>query len=241
VANRYNYFLQGDDQSNSYPTVYSGLTLNSTDTTSGVTGTGGVFSVFATTLQNDGTTAVAVPGPTIWTSGTIKVELAKPGNIGQIIKGAASQTADLLQAQDSTGTVLAKIDAAGKLTVKDTVINGTLTVNGHVITGNSSGTTSVASNANCGTGCTVSISGNDTSGIITVNTGTTPAAGIQATVSFGSAFGTAPKLVITPESLPASSVFPQYHYGSTTTTFDLKSYTALSASVTYKFSYHAEQ
>ena len=57
-----------------------------------------------------------------------------------VIKGSATQTGDLLQAQNSAGTVLAKIDASGHLTVKNAVVQGTLTVtdsaifNGNFIT-----------------------------------------------------------------------------------------------------------
>lgn len=43
---------------------------------------------------------------------------------GQIIQGVAGQTADLLQVQNSAGTVLSKIDASGNLTVKRADIQG---------------------------------------------------------------------------------------------------------------------
>lgn len=154
----------------------------------------------------------------------------------------SSPTGNFLQLQNASNVDLATIDISGNLTVKSGTFTGTLTVNGHVITGNSTGTTTVAANtAVCGTGCTVTISGNDTSGLITVNTGTGVTAGTLGTVTFGSAYGATPKVIITPETVPASSTFPQYYYGSNTTTFDLKAYTALTDSKTYKFSYHIEQ
>ncbi len=58
------------------------------------------------------------------------------------------------------------------LTVQALVVNVTLTVNGHIITGNSSGSTTAAVNANAGTGATCTVSGNDTAGTITIVTGT---------------------------------------------------------------------
>lgn len=60
--------------------------------------------------------------------------------VGSIIQGYTGQTADLLQFQDSTGAVLAKIDTSGNLTVKNATVQGTLTVtdsatfNGNYIT-----------------------------------------------------------------------------------------------------------
>ena len=48
-------------------------------------------------------------------------------NVGLIVKGAASQTADLQQWQNSAGTVLASINASGDLTVQNFTVNGTTT------------------------------------------------------------------------------------------------------------------
>ena len=62
----------------------------------------------------------------------LQLDTGAAGTIGQIVKGTAGQTADLLQAQDSTGAVLAKIDAGGNLTVKNTAVQGTLSVTGAV-------------------------------------------------------------------------------------------------------------
>lgn len=120
--------------------------------------------------------------------------------------------------------------------------NNTLTVNGHIITGNTSGSTTVSVNTGAsGTGATASISGNDTSGVITINTGTGAAAGTLATVTFANAYGTAPQVVITPKAVPGGSTYPQYHFDSATTTFDLKSFNALTDSSTYTFSYFITQ
>lgn len=53
-------------------------------------------------------------------------------------RGAASQTADLFQAQDSTGAVLASVDSAGGLHVP-TIQVGTSTTAGYVLTADASG------------------------------------------------------------------------------------------------------
>ncbi len=147
-------------------------------------------------------------------------------------------------AAGSTTNITIGSAIAGTLTVKSAAtFNKAITVGGHIIGTNTSGSTTVAANtAVCGTGCTVTITGsNDTSGLITVNTGTGVTAGTLATVTFASDYGVAPRIVLTPETVPASSNFPQYYYGVGTHTFDLKSYNALSDSKTYTFSYHIIQ
>lgn len=188
------------------------------------------------------TTLDTVADTTIGTSGTTRK--------GLVIQGVASQTASLQEWQSSTGTVLASIAADGDLEVVDATVNGNLvvdgtatfngniTVNGHVITGNTSGSTTVTVNTTgAGTGASASISGNDTAGVITINTGTGAAAGTLATVTFANAFGSAPEVIITPKSIPGGGTFPQYHFDSATTTFDLKAFNALTDSSTYTFTY----
>ena len=72
--------------------------------------------------------------------GVFAVSTGAVGKKGVVIQSVAGQTADFLQAQDSTGAVLAKIDASGHLTVKNAAVQGTLTVtdsatfNGNFIT-----------------------------------------------------------------------------------------------------------
>jgi hypothetical protein len=46
----------------------------------------------------------------------LQVNTVTSGTIGEIVKGASSQSADLTQWQKSDGTVLAKVDANGSIT-----------------------------------------------------------------------------------------------------------------------------
>jgi hypothetical protein len=62
----------------------------------------------------------------ISSTGTVTINGFTSSNVGLIVKGAASQTADLQQWQNSSGTVLAKVDAAGMLVVGNTA--GTIQV-----------------------------------------------------------------------------------------------------------------
>jgi hypothetical protein len=72
----------------------------------------------------------------------------------------------------------------------------TLTIGGHVVTrGNAP---SVGAGGAVGGNGTVSISGNDTSGTVAVNTGTGAGNGILAQVTFVRAYSTTPHVVVTP-------------------------------------------
>lgn len=72
----------------------------------------------------------------------------------------------------------------------------TLTIGGHIITrGNAPG---VSAGGGVGSNGTVSISGNDSSGTVAVNTGTGAGNGIVAQVSFTRAYATIPHVVVSP-------------------------------------------
>lgn len=58
--------------------------------------------------------AVITNNYSLWTQGgTVRMDTGAAGTVGLVIRGAASQTADLLHLQSDGGTVIAKIDAAG--------------------------------------------------------------------------------------------------------------------------------
>lgn len=52
-----------------------------------------------------------------------KINLQSASSVGLIIKGAASQTADLQQWQNSSGSVLSKIDAYGRLGISTSILS----------------------------------------------------------------------------------------------------------------------
>jgi hypothetical protein len=98
-----------------------------------------------------------------------------------VSKGAASQTADLFEAQNSSGTSLFSLDNHGRpIALAD-------------------GTTTIAAGTGAGTSpSVVTITGNDVCGIINITTGTSPAAGAatMATITFANAYANAPKAVL---------------------------------------------
>ncbi len=157
-------------------------------------------------------------------------------NKGLVIQGMNSQTADLFQTQNSSGTVLVGISAAGALSVVSATVSGNLTVNGHIITGGIAPT--IAAGAAACTTPTVSISGNDNAGTITVITGTSCGAttGTMATVTFNSAFGSAPKVMLTPVNIESASL-AGYNGAVSTASFTLDTTIAPTDATTYKFNY----
>ncbi len=173
----------------------------------------------------------------------IAVSTGTTTGIGVVVQGVASQTANLQEWQSSTGVVLASVSSAGDLTVIDATINGTLTVNGdtsingHIVSGNSSGSTAIAAGAGAGAGAGVSLSGNDTAGKIAITTGTGSGSGVMATVTFANSFGSAPRVILTPSNGNGASI--QYFAGnSSTATFTIDTNNAPVDVTTYEYYYH---
>jgi hypothetical protein len=94
-------------------------------------------------------------------------------------------------------TVTGNASIGGTLTVTGVATFGDIVVSGHFITAGN--TPTATTTAALGLGALVSIDGNDTSGTITVTTGSTaPSAGEMASVAFAKAFGKTPRVIITP-------------------------------------------
>lgn len=108
----------------------------------------------------------------------------------------------------------------------------------------SGSTPAIAVGAGAGTGATASITGTDSGGEITLNTGTIPTAAATAfTVTFDRAYGSAPAIVFSPSNSLAAllSGVAMVFVTSTTTTFLFTAgATALTASTTYKWQWHAK-
>lgn len=164
------------------------------------------------------------------------------GTVGSVIIKNATNAANSFMIQNSSGTALLTADTTGMtLTVKTLVVEGTLTVNGHVISGNASGTTTIAAGAAACTSPTISVNGNDTAGTITVTTGTgCGATGTLGTVTFAGAYGSAPRVIMSPAESNAATL--QYYNATTnTTTFTLDTNTAPTDATTYKYNYWVAQ
>lgn len=105
-----------------------------------------------------------------------------------------------IQNANASTTVFNVDTTTNVVTVTTLAVSGNVTINGHIISGGT--TPTIAGGAAACTTPTVSVAGTDTAGTITVTTGTGCASGgTLATLTFATAFASAPRgVVITPGS-----------------------------------------
>jgi hypothetical protein len=104
-------------------------------------------------------------------------------------------------------SVTNNLNVSGNLAIGGTLSVNTLSVQaiavkGHIVTSGS--TPSVVRGSATGSNGTVSISGNDTAGTISINIGAGASSGTLATVAFRAQFGNSPKVVISPVGIGGS-------------------------------------
>lgn len=169
---------------------------------------GGQFQLKGTFTANSanftklqaGETAVQqlnVNGDTTTTNLSLRSNLAVAGNT--TLQGAVTMS-QLLTVNNSLN-VAGNVAVGGTLSARNFQANsltsgGTLTVGGHIVTNGNA--PNVGRGGAVGNNGTVSISGNDASGTIAVNTGTGAGNGLLAQVSFKSQYGNIPHVLITP-------------------------------------------
>lgn len=111
----------------------------------------------------------------------------------------------------------------------------------------SSSTPSVTAGAGAGSGASASLTtgSTDTAGEVVITTGTTTASGSFVTLTFSSAYGTAPFVQLTPSNSATASIgtdFDVWHYvTATTTTFVISLNGAVADATEYRFMYHVIQ
>jgi len=128
------------------------------------------------------------------------------------------------------GAVSAPAISAGSLQ-----LNGDLNLTHHLTAG---GSTPGRSNGPAlGGGGTASVSGSDTSGSVTINTGNGPGAGCYITVNFATRFNSTPHVVITPVGSAAAGL--NYYVDRTTSSFSVCAANIPSSGTTYVFDYIA--
>jgi hypothetical protein len=211
----------------------SGTSVFDVDTTNGRVGIG---STSIANLLSIGALTTAASGY------QVAVSTGGVTNSGIVVQTVASQSSGyILQAQNNSGVTLASIDYQGNLSVKAATINGILTINGHVVTGNTSGTTTSTVNANAGTGSTCTVSGNDTGGHITIVTGSSSlAAGVQCTINFASSYSANPNPVISSANSTSTATIQPY-VTSATGGFSISFIAPDSGGNTYVFNYFNSQ
>jgi cytoskeletal protein CcmA (bactofilin family) len=123
--------------------------------------------------------------------------------------------------------------STSQLTTNSLQLSGNLTVTRHIVVG---GANPGRSNGGAlGGGGTSSVSGSDTAGSITVNTGSSPGTDCFITVNFTSRFGSTPHVVITPVGSAAGGL--AYYVNRSTTSFSVCTDSAAPAGASFGFDY----
>ncbi len=124
---------------------------------------------------------------------------------------------------------------APSLTVGSLQMSGDLDLTHHISAG---GATPSRNNGTAlGGGGTVSVSGSDTAGTITINTGSSPGVGCFVSVTFATKFNATPHIVMTPIGSAAALV--GYYVNRSTTGFSVCGTSAAPGGTTFGFDYIA--
>lgn len=107
--------------------------------------------------------------------------------------------------------------SAPQITVQSFQLTGDLQINRHIDAGGA--TPGKSDGGALGSGGTVSVSGTDTAGTITINTGGSPGAGCFVTVQFAQRFNATPHVVVTPIGSGASGI--NYYVNRSSTDFSV--------------------
>lgn len=143
------------------------------------------------------------------------------------------------QLTSSSGLVIAGAStfsssvSVNKLTVQNLQLSGVLSLNNHIQAGGSS--PSRVTGSAVGSGGTTSLNGSDTSGSVSINTGSSPGAGCFITVNFASRFNSTPHVIITPIGSYAAGL--NYYVNRSTSNFSICSTTAASGGHSFGFDY----
>ncbi len=122
---------------------------------------------------------------------------------------------------------------APQITVSTLQVNDDLQLNRHIDAGGQ--TPSRTNGSALGSGGTSSISGTDTAGTLSVNTGGSPPAGCFATITFTQAFRDTPHVVVTPIGSAGGTV--SYYVNRSSTNFSICTSTPPPAGVSFAFDY----
>ncbi|HVO86265.1 MAG TPA: hypothetical protein VMT23_00840 [Candidatus Binatia bacterium] len=123
--------------------------------------------------------------------------------------------------------------SVGALSVTSLQLTGDLTVSRHIVTNGS--LVSRTPGGALGGGGTVSVSGTDTAGTITVNTGNSPPPGIFVTINFANKFASVPRVLISPVGVQAGAI--TYYIDRTPTGFSVGCTSAPPAGASFSFDY----
>lgn len=123
--------------------------------------------------------------------------------------------------------------SAAQITTGSLQLSGDLTLTNHIVGGGP--VPDISRGSAVGAGGTASVSGSDTTGSVTINTGGNPPAGCFVTLTFTKPFSGTPHVIITPVGSAAGDL--TYYVNRSTTGFSICSNNAAAASQTFGFDY----
>ena len=132
--------------------------------------------------------------------------------------GYNSGPSTLSYIQDGGSATLVNLTVSGVLEVKGLLKVADIEVNGHIITRGD--TPQITAKDAAGTGASVSIEGNDTSGTITINSGSGANVGDLAEITFAKSFGSKPRVILSASNDKAAKL--QFFKSASKTGFVLK-------------------
>ena len=154
--------------------------------------------------------------------------------------GYNSGPSTLSYIQDGGSATLVNLTVNGNLEVKGLLKVADIEVNGHIITRGD--TPQITAKDAAGTGASVSIEGNDTSGTITINSGSGANVGDLAEITFAKAFGSKPRVILSASNDKAAKL--QFFKSASKTGFVLKAVDGAgqtSDNTTYEIDYQIMQ
>ncbi|HEY5442451.1 MAG TPA: hypothetical protein VIJ68_02850, partial [Candidatus Saccharimonadales bacterium] len=161
--------------------------------------------------------------------------------LNSLVVGGSTDLANLNVSGNATINTLAVTGSAtiASLTVSGNAqFNGSITIAGHIITAGGQPLPQIQSAA--GAQATVSVSGTDSTGTITITTGSNPTAGALSQILFSKIYGAAPHVVLSPSNDNAAGL--RYYKGTATATdFMLNALDAPAPNTTYSFDYFVAQ
>lgn len=158
------------------------------------------------------------------------------GTTGPLAVGGDTSLQGQLTVQKNlnvTGTASFGALSVSSLSVTSLQVKNDFSISKHIVT--SGGTPSRSGGTALGGGGTASVSGSDTAGTVTINTGNSPPAGLFVTLSFAQKFSSTPHIVITPIGSTAASL--QYYVNRDANGFSIGTANAPPASSSFGFDY----
>jgi hypothetical protein len=133
----------------------------------------------------------------------------------------------------SGGATFSGAVTASQINTSNLQITGDFMLSHHLVAG---GATPSRSNGSAlGSGGTSSVSGSDTAGTLTVNTGGSPSGGCFATITFAQKFSNTPRVMVTPVGATAGSL--DYYTDRSTSGFSICTASPAPAGQSFSFDY----